>query len=118
MASANSSRTQLAIAEEIGGWGQVPSVAFNAVRFTDDDLINEINKVQSEEVRSDQNIPDVIKVSEMASGGFGFEFSYSPVQDLIFEGALTSDFANAVNLVSIPSLAFSSVDNSITDAGK
>jgi hypothetical protein len=51
--------------------------------MTGESLTGEKQTVVSNEIRSDGNIPDVVKVGHQVSGGFGFEMAYSTLDDLL-----------------------------------
>jgi hypothetical protein len=86
-----------------------------AIRFTGEDLGTNKDTVQSEEIRSDRQVPFVSKVGLNPGGSFDFELSYSSQ-----EAFIASALGNTVQAVSLlaSSISFDHTANTITaDAG-
>lgn len=60
MVFSDTARSQLFFTEEVT-WGLTPAVALDAVRFTGESLNFAIDNVQSNEIRSDRQITDLIQ---------------------------------------------------------
>lgn len=91
-------------------WGQVPAAALTDLRFTSERLKQATNTTRSREIRSDRQIPDIIRTRIEAQGGFDFEMSYGAFDDLI-AGAMMGDWSTAVN-ISGTDISSVSADNS------
>lgn len=71
--------------------GQTPSAALKQLRMTGESLKDAFNTVQSNEIRDDRQISDVIRTLVTPSGGFNFELSYG-TYDEILEGAMYNEW--------------------------
>lgn len=91
-------------------WGQVPAAALTDLRFTSERLKQATNTTRSREIRSDRQIPDIIRTRIEAQGGFDFEMSYGAFDDLI-AGAMMGDWSTPAN-VSATDISSVSADNS------
>lgn len=90
MTLADTSRAQLRhIAEST--WGTTPASALTDLRITGESLTYSIGTVQSDEIRSDRQVPDVVQTSFAPEGAFNFEWSYAEY-DAFLEGAFQSDW--------------------------
>lgn len=115
MVFADTARSQLFYLEETV-WGQTPAAAMNAVRFTGESLNFSIDNTQSNEIRSDRQITDLIQTDAEPGGDINFELSYSAFDDLI-AGALFNDWATAVNMAAVTTIAaVSGSPDSFTDS--
>lgn len=93
--TADSSSAQLYMGEE-PFWGPDPQVVspitpLTAVRFTGESLIHDNQNITSDEIRSDSQVTDEVRVGVGASGDVNFELSYGAF-DRFFEGALRNDW--------------------------
>lgn len=91
MASAN--YTYLAIDQETT-WGVLPSpVGMTKLRFTGDSFAHQKQTVQSNEIRDDRQVADLIEVGVDGAGGWEFELSFGEIQRylpaVLFQSALT-----------------------------
>lgn len=109
----NSSRTQVRILEEVT-WGVTPAAAMTNINVTSESLGQNTNQVISEYIRSDRQNADVARASITAGGDVGIELQYGGYDNLL-EGALMSDWANAVN-ISGTTFDAASGDNSFNDS--
>lgn len=94
---ADGSRVQLYYAEEVDGWGVDPvsPPTMKELRFTGDTpLRHNKSTVQSQEIRSDRQVPDVVETAAGAQGGFNFELSYAAFDDFL-NAVLEADTAAA-----------------------
>lgn len=92
----DSSSTQLYYRPE-NNWGETPSAkspqeALREFRFTEESLNFTANTANSEEIRSDRQISDIIRTGVEAGGDVGIEFSFGSHDDL-FEGAMYNDWS-------------------------
>lgn len=110
----DSSRTQLYFLKEVT-YGTTPATAMTALRFTGESLESSISTETSNEIRSDRQVTDLIKVSEGSGGGIDLEMSYGNA-DTLFEGALMSTWGAALTLTGT-TLSAASSDNSFSDSG-
>lgn len=90
MAIADGNRYQLRYVEE-ANWGITPATALRNFRCTSANLKQVNQTVVSEEIRSDRQITDLIRVGASASASIAFELSYGSLDDFL-EGALGSDW--------------------------
>jgi hypothetical protein len=82
------------VAESV--FGTTPATpTLTEVRYTGESISNKISTVQSNEIRSDRNTTDLVRVSSDASGDIQFELSAKSFDDLL-EGALASTFSAPV----------------------
>lgn len=100
------------IAEANDNWGVTPATPrLEAVRITGEDLKHEKETIQSQEVRDDRQIADLVEVGVQAAGGMEFELSYGGFNNWLIAaalfnsataidtGAVTSDITAATQLV-------------------
>lgn len=79
----DSSLTQLGYAIE-SAWKVPPSpLAFNTLRFASESLKIGREKIQSNEIRNDRNVADLIAVGNSAGGATEHEFSYQTFDDIL-----------------------------------
>lgn len=106
----DTNRVAVGIVEETvrGTTPATPSI--QSLRITSAGLAFNPTTVVSEEIRSDRQITDLILVGAEASGDIGTELSFGAA-DLLFEGAMFSDWVEKPNKVNV------TADSSITDAG-
>lgn len=65
-------------------WGVTPtSPEFQTLRFTGESMKIDRENVQSDEIRPDRNVSDMIQVGGSASGGINGEFSYGTYDDIL-----------------------------------
>ncbi len=91
-------------------WGQIPAVALNDLRYTSDSLKQATNTTRSQEIRSDRQIPDIIRTRIEAQGGFDLEMSFAVFDDLI-AGAMMADWSTTVSVSGVD-ISAASADNS------
>ncbi len=91
---ADTSRTQLFYVEETN-IGETPALPLKGLRFTGESLNFSIENTQSQEIRSDRQITDLIQTDAEPSGDVNFELSYLAYDDL-FEGALFDNWGSDV----------------------
>ncbi|WP_298983485.1 phage tail tube protein [uncultured Roseibium sp.] len=102
-AGADTSRFQLRYYNETA-WGETPGVdgvagpapTFTEMRATGESLTMNESTVQSEEIRSDRSITDLVRTGFEASGDTNYEVSFGSYDDF-FQGALFSTWSNAVD---------------------
>ena len=119
---ADTNDAQLSYIEETT-FGTTPSSALTDLRITSESFGHNITNTQSNEIRSDRQVTDLIQVDAEAAGGYNFELSYGTPPDNLLEGALMTTFGAAasggagVNYTgALHGISFSAVDNSINDA--
>lgn len=89
----DTSRSQLFFAPEIT-WGVAPGGAYTALRFTGESLGQNSDTTESQEIRSDRQVADVVRNSIEASGDINFELSYEaldPFLEAVLGGTWTGD---------------------------
>jgi len=107
----DSNRIDLAYIEETT-WGTTPSGSLTGVRLTGEGLKQETQTTESEEIREDREIADIIRTSINAAGPINFELSYGMLDDLI-AGAMLSTWNTSVDTVSsVTDIDAASTDNS------
>lgn len=87
----DSSRVQLAYIVE-SAWGTTPASALTSLRYTSESLGRRIENLRSDEVRSDRQVTDLIRVGSSGSGGTQHELSYQSF-DPFFEAAFASTYS-------------------------
>jgi len=82
-------------------WGETPTTPrFSAIRFTGEKLTAEKDTIQSQEIREDRNVADLVKVGIQASGGFNFELSYGAFTDFLSAALFASPVVLALTGIS------------------
>jgi len=85
-------------------WGTTPATpSLRKSRMTGEGLVHEKDTVESEEIRDDRMVPDLVEVGSQASGSVNFELSYEASKEF-FEAALfasiqTINITETVDLV-------------------
>lgn len=97
MTAASANRMGLRIAEQ-ATFDQGAAVNGLDLRYTSESLQPEVGSTQSQEIRADRLVPDLIQTARGASGAINMEVSYnfidrtdSPAPFSLFEGILLSD---------------------------
>lgn len=85
----DASRVKLSYIEE-STYGVTPSGNLDEVRFTSESLNFALGTTQSNEIRADRNVPDLIQTSFQSEGAVEVELSYNSLDDWI-EAALFAD---------------------------
>ena len=98
--TADSSSAQLFMDEEVC-WGDDPLVVsprpvLTAVRFTGESLEHTQESIASDEIRSDGQVSDFVRVAVGATGDINFELSYRTF-DRFFEGMLRNNWSAEVD---------------------
>lgn len=79
-------------------WGVLPiTPALAVVRITGESLTYEKESIKSEEIRSDRQTSDKIKVGAQASGGINFELTYTQYREFI-KRAIYADAESVLNV--------------------
>lgn len=87
----DSSRVQLYYLAE-NNWGQTPAAALNTLRgVTRESLKGTTDTTQSQEIRADRQVVDLVRTQFRAEGEIETEVSYGALDDLL-EGAFFSDW--------------------------
>lgn len=86
---ADASSMSLAYEEETD-FGVTPEVTADEIRFSSESLKQETSTTESQEIRSDRQIPDVVRTGINAAGDINGEFSYG-AYDYFFEKGFLSD---------------------------
>lgn len=109
MSDANTA--SLAFIDEVTPGTTPATPELTALRFTGEDFRFEKESVQSQEIRSDRQVPDLAKVHNNPVGGFNFELAYEPFKKWAEAGLFTT-----LNTVDIDALtvAFDSTLQTIT----
>jgi hypothetical protein len=91
MATSDANTTNLAYCEETT-YGALPtSPEFKTIRLTGETLAHAKETIQSQEIRSDRQVPDLVKVGSSATGNVNFELSFAEYLPFI-EAVLCSSF--------------------------
>ena len=88
---ASSNRVKLAFAEELICGVINDPIALQEINYTGEGLNITTTATQSETIRADRQIADLIRTSRGAAGNFGFEFQMN-AYDLLLEGAFQDVF--------------------------
>jgi hypothetical protein len=99
MSDAN--RVQIGYVEE-NAFGEFPSPAeaLQILRLTSDGLKQDTSTVQSNEMRSDRRVADIIRTGISAVGDIGFEFSYGAYDYLLRAAMLAAAWSSPVTDIS------------------
>ncbi len=108
MSSAN--RTQIRYGVE-STWGEIPSIAFTNFGDTSDSLSYNISTIQSETIRSDRKIEDLIQTGANPGGTINFELRYGGPDDFL-ESALYNSWSSDLS-ISGSDISFDGVGNTI-----
>lgn len=93
---ADASRVQVRYVAE-STWGTTPASAMTNFRATSARLAAVNNTIITEELRSDGQVADMVRVGVSATASIGFELSYGTLDDFL-EGALRSTWATDTGL--------------------
>ena len=98
---ADTSRAQLRYISEGATPGVTPPTpALQNLRFTDESLTQNIENVQSNEIREDRQISDLIPTGATVEGSVGIEFSYGSFDELI-AAALMGTYTTAQTVAEV-----------------
>lgn len=92
----NSSRTQVRKLKEVT-WSITPASAMDDINVTSESLGQETSVQNSEFIRSDTNVADVVRTAITTTGDLGIELQYLGYDEFI-EGALRGAFLTEVNM--------------------
>lgn len=110
----DSNQTQLAYVEEVTIGTTPGSPSMRLIRFTGESLAHNITNVQSNEIRTDRMVTDLVQVGAVNAGSINWELSF-PLTRTFFSDFLESALYNAWTLA--PEKFNVTADSSITDAG-
>lgn len=97
--SATANRAEVLRVKE-ATWGELPNnPAWTPVRMTGESLNNDITTEQSQEIRPDRALTDLVNVDAAVGGGVDFELSYGSFDDLL--EALLMDSWTTVSVASV-----------------
>lgn len=111
----DTSRVQLYQVKETT-YGTTPSSALNELRFTGETLGLDLNTEESEEIRNDRSVTDVIKVGQEVIGDVNFELSYGSYDDLLPSALWSADWPSALTITAT-TISAADGDNSFNDSG-
>ena len=109
---------KLRIASE-STYGTAPTGAYNLVRMTSEDLSPNLEYVESNAIRSDGQITEVIRTDAMGGGSLAGELCYDSVFDDLAEGSMaasTSTLVTAATGTAVAVAASSTVPGNFTIA--
>lgn len=96
-------------------WGVTPTTPrLQAVRITGEDLTHAKETIQSQEVRDDRQIADLVEVGVQAEGGIEFELSYGSFSDLIAAALFATPVA--INVAAVTADIVAGVTQTMTGA--
>lgn len=114
MSDAN--RSQLSFIEE-STWGTTPSGALQIMRYVSEDLTFNVDTIRSNEIRSDRQTPDTVRVAASAGGTVAIEMSYG-TYDVPLQLALQSaGWSSIVTVGAATTISAAAADNSYSDSG-
>ncbi len=96
-------------------WGTIPALPLKAFRFTGESLKANIARTESEEIRSDRQVTDLITTRIGAGGDLNFELSHG-AQDDFLEGLLFDVFSADLG-ISATDIDAAAADQSFNTAG-
>lgn len=116
MAFADASETRVAYIEEVT-FGTTPATpTFLVTRVTGETLIGDQQTVVSNELRSDAEVADLVKVGESGSGGLPFELNFGTENHTLLEHALRGSFAAETAATGVRAMS-TTAPNIFSDAG-
>jgi len=114
MATADANRTQLRYIEE-ATWGTTPATAdMEEIRLTAESLNYGIEYIQSNEIRSDRMVADLIQTGAECGGGIDFELSYAAFDDFL-QAAMFSTWGSSISIATAD-LVFNNGTSKITSS--
>jgi len=112
MSQADANRMGLAFVEE-SSFGVSPGTALKDLRFVSESLKQETETTSSSEIRSDRQVPDVIRTNLRAAGDLSLELSYKAYEEFIEAALLSADKTSEVTVDSADTaISASDTDNS------
>ena len=113
----DSNRVSLSWTEE-ATWGVLPgATALQNLNFTSESFAFNLTNTQSENIRSDRNIADLIQNGADCSGGFNFEFQASNIDNFL-QGALwASAWTTRIIADAAITIGATNVDDTYTHTG-
>lgn len=99
-------------------YGVLPGTAnFQTLRYTSESFKQDTDSTQSQEIRADRAVADIIRTGVSASGEIGFELSYGTYNDLMAAvlGDADTAFSAIHTLSALTTISASAVDNSFND---
>lgn len=115
MVEADTNRIKLSYVKEVT-YGASPGTQLTDLRYVSESLMLETSTVQSNEIRSDRQISDIIRVGIESSGDIAGEFSYGSYDEFLRASLMSSAWAAAVTITNSTTSAASG-DNSFNDSG-
>lgn len=95
MAGADSSLMKLAFEEEVT-FGTAPATQPTDIRWTGESLKQDTSTTESQEIRDDRQIPDVVRTGINAAGDINFEFSYGAHDEMLQAALLSAVWTTAI----------------------
>ena len=108
----DTNRTGLAYLAETT-WGETPSSALTELRFKGESFAYNITNTQSEEIRNDRQVTDIIQTGASCSGGFDFELSYSEYDTLLAAALWSSGWSTASTISRSGEIGFNNTSGRI-----
>lgn len=116
MSDTNRVTLAYAIESAFGAPTSLAATAFQALRFTGEDLAATTQSVNSSEIRDDRQIAFVARTGFNAGGNLNFELSYGAFDDLLMLFAQASAWTAAITVTST-SISAAAADNSFNHSG-
>lgn len=115
MSDAN--RVKLAYIDEGSDFGdQKTGSNLQILRYNNESLKQDMNTAISEELRSDRQISDVVRIGLAASGDISFELSFGSHDDFLQAALLSSGWSTEQKISNAITISAASGDNSISDS--
>lgn len=103
MSFSTANRTQLAMVKESVAGNTPASPAFDVLNYTNEDINLNIGTVQSETIRADRQISDLVRTSIDVSGSIGAEIQAVAYEELL-AAALQSAWSTVINFTGAVSI--------------
>jgi len=113
MTKADSNRVSLAYAPE-ATFATLPGTGWKALRFSSESLKQNTGHQVSTEIRSDRQIPDVIRTDIGAAGTVAGELSYDAWDDWLEYSLLSAGWSSPVSVLNAASATIAAAGNTIT----
>lgn len=117
----SASATELVVKETVGAneadvVGVSIRTAMKELRFTGESLAQGTDTVESQEIRDDRQVTDVVRTNRNAAGDVNIELSYGSFDDLLVAALCAADWSDEVSQTAA-TYSMDSGDNSINDSG-
>lgn len=112
----DANRVQVSYVEESTFGEQETGSNLQITRLNSESLVHDKATTVSEEMRSDRQISDIVRIGVSTSGDEPFELSYGTYDDFLKAALLSSSWSSEVKISSAITMSAASGDNSLNDS--